>query len=122
VKGKKRGQYAEPEDEFQKQVLELARRCGWRVAHFKKVLVQRPNGSTYWVTPAAADGKGWPDLALVHPGRGLFLLRELKTDSGKLTPEQRLWLEDLARVPGLDVGVWQPGQWKEIERTLKGEQ
>jgi len=52
-----------PEDiseaDFQTRVIDLARQLGWRVAHFRKTRVQRKDGSTFWETPVAADGKGF---------------------------------------------------------------
>jgi hypothetical protein len=50
------------EAQFQQQVIDLARLCGYRVAHFRTVRVQRKGGSVYYTTPVQADGAGWPDL------------------------------------------------------------
>lgn len=49
---------------------------------------------------------GWPDLALCG-ARG-FLLRELKTAVGKLTPEQDEWGLMLQQA-GVSWAVWRPG-------------
>ncbi|MFG1776639.1 VRR-NUC domain-containing protein [Micromonospora sp. NPDC049048] len=51
---------------------------------------------------------GWPDLAIV--GRRL-LLRELKTETGRVRPEQQEWIDDLGRA-GADVDVWRPSDWR----------
>ena len=48
---------------------------------------------------------GWPDLAIAGPG-GL-ILRELKTDAGRLRPEQMDWISILT-LGGADVAVWRP--------------
>lgn len=104
------------EAEFQRQVLQLAKLCGWRRAHFRPGLTQ----SGRWVTPVQGDGQGFPDLVLVHPGRGLLLFVELKTDKGRETTEQRAWLEALARA-GARAETWRPRDWPHIERVLKGE-
>lgn len=48
---------------------------------------------------------GWPDLALCGP-RG-FMLRELKTANGKLTPEQERW-GLMLRHAGVSWDVWRP--------------
>lgn len=48
---------------------------------------------------------GFPDLVLMRPP--LLLFRELKSEGGRLKPEQRRWLEELAAC-GQDVGVWRP--------------
>lgn len=93
---------------------ELARLHGWKVAHFRAATLT--NGRT--VTPVAADGAGWPDLVLVHPVRGV-LFRELKTDRGRVSPHQRVWI-DWLEAAGVDVGVWRPRDWPEIQSTLTG--
>lgn len=56
------------------------------------------------------DTAGWPDLALVHPRKHRFMLRELKVTTGtgkvpKPSPKQDEWLSALAKA-GLDVAVW----------------
>lgn len=79
---------------------------------------------------------GWPDLALVRRGR--LILAELKTERGKVTPEQAAWIDDLERVrddsradaltarrandPVLGVYVWRPRDYLDgtIERILRG--
>ncbi len=59
----------------------------------------------------------WPDLVLWHPTRRFFIARELKTNAGRLTAEQRQVLDELAAC-GVDVAVWRPSDWDVIERTL----
>jgi hypothetical protein len=105
-----------PEADFQEQVIALARLHGWRVAHFRKVRVQRKNGTVYWETPVAADGKGFPDLILVRGSR--IIAAELKTDAGALKPEQTLWL-DAFRGAGVLALVWRPVYWNAIEAELQ---
>ncbi len=51
---------------------------------------------------------GYPDLTVVGP-RGV-LFRELKSDRGRLTPEQRTWLDRLTAA-GADAAVWRPADW-----------
>lgn len=56
------------------------------------------------------DTAGWPDLALVHPERHVFMVRELKvTDErgrvNKPTPVQSRWIAALANAD-VNVGVW----------------
>ena len=48
---------------------------------------------------------GWPDLALCG-SRG-FMLRELKTDDGRLTTEQEQW-GLMLRAAGQSWDVWRP--------------
>ncbi len=59
---------------------------------------------------------GFPDLVLV---RKVVIYAELKSKTGRLTPEQKQWLDALTNA-GQDCRVWRPTDWAEIERTLKG--
>lgn len=101
---------------FQAQILELAKLRGWRVGHFRRVRVQRKNGSCYYETPVAADGAGFPDLILVRRDRVIFV--ELKVGRNKPTDEQVAWMAALINA-GADVRVWYPSDWNEIERVLE---
>ncbi len=88
---------------FQKMVITLARLCGWRVYH------------TY---DSRRSQAGFPDLVLI---RGqLLLFVELKTDTGRVTAEQKAWLAALAEA-GQDVWVWRPADWPAIEAILARE-
>ncbi len=61
---------------------------------------------------------GFPDLTLVKGDRLIFA--ELKTERGKLSPVQHLWLDMLGQTRA-ECYVWKPSQWDEVERVLKGE-
>lgn len=100
---------------FQTQIIDLAHLNGWRVAHFRTARVGKQ-----WMTPIAGDGKGWPDLFLVHPATGDVLAVELKKEYGSaVTSEQFEWLTWL-RGAGIDVRVWRPSMIDEaIERLRK---
>jgi hypothetical protein len=99
------------EAQFTKQVIETANRLGWMAAHFKAAQI-RPG---VWVTPVQGDGKGFPDLVLVRE-RVIFV--ELKTEVGKLKPEQKTWLEALWEADQ-EAYVWTPKKTDEIDRILK---
>lgn len=103
---------------FQAAVIELARRLGWKVAHFRPA--QNARGD--WRTAVAGDGAGFPDLVLVRGGRLIFA--ELKTDrAGRPPPEQRAWLDALELAAWEAIGVvavfvWRPRDWPAIELEL----
>jgi excisionase family DNA binding protein len=61
------------------------------IAHF------RPGRTAHgWRTAVEGDGKGFPDLLLVHPDAGFVWFVELKRDDNKgLQPEQAMWRESL---------------------------
>jgi hypothetical protein len=54
------------------------------------------SGYMYWhcVDPRKSQ-RGFPDLVLCHVHTGRLLLIELKTDVGKVRPEQAVWLKHL---------------------------
>ena len=87
---------------------------GWAVAHFRKARTSKG-----WITAVGADGKGWPDLFLCHPERGIAIARELKVPPNNITPEQQAWLRVL-NATGVDARVWTPNDWAAIEHTLRG--
>jgi hypothetical protein len=101
---------------FQSAVIQYAQLMHWRVAWFRPVRVQRKNGSVHHETPVGADGKGWPDLAMCRGPR--LVVAELKTDRGRFTPEQIVWLAAL-EAAGVEVYRWRPKDWTQIEETLR---
>lgn len=91
-----------PERDFQQQVLDYARLCGWRAYHAFDSRRSEP---------------GFPDLVLVRGDRLIFA--ELKTLSGRLEASQLEWLNELGAVETVESMCWRPGDWAEIEETLK---
>jgi hypothetical protein len=104
------------EKEFQEQVIQLAQLRGWKVALFRRVRVQRKNGSVYWETPVGADGAGWPDLFCAR-GPDVFAA-ELKVGRNQLSEGQVEWMRALGRV-GIRVYEWRPIDWPSIEKILE---
>ncbi len=121
------------EAELQSAIIELAQRYGWLVHHARPARNVRG-----WSTPIQGDS-GFPDLVLAKNGCVLFA--ELKSERGRLRPEQRAWMQvldgeregallpDQRRVlrPIHDGGwvaivVWRPSDWLsgEIESLLTG--
>lgn len=98
------------EDELQTMVIETAERYGWRVHHGRPA--QNRNGK--WLTPIQGHA-GFPDLALARDGR--VLLVELKSDVGKPSADQVLWLE----AAGDNGRLWAPKQWHDgtIQNELR---
>ena len=100
------------EDEFMRQVLELAKLRGWRTAHFRPARTK-----TGWRTAVSGDGKGFPDLILLRGNR--MIVAELKVGNNTATPEQEAWIDAFAEVPGVLAFIWHPEDWPEIETVLK---
>lgn len=105
------------EDEFQTQVISLARMLGWHVAHFRGVRTQRKDGSIFYQTPVQADGKGFPDLVMVKGRRVIYA--ELKSEKGKLSQEQKEWLDLLAVDKKREVYCWRPSELESIQEILE---
>ena len=100
----------ETEAEFQRWVTELAEVLGWSHVHFRPAMTSKG-----YRTPVSGPlGKGWPDLVLV---RERVIFAELKSDKGKLSPEQDWVLGELRRA-GAEVYVWRPRDRDEIGAVL----
>lgn len=111
------------EAQFLATVIETAHLFGWMVAHFRPAqtarTVRTKDGRTksVWATPVQGDGVGWPDLVLVRSAR--MLCWELKSEKGRLRPEQQEWLDCLGQIPGAEVAVYRPSDWEKIEAALR---
>jgi VRR-NUC domain len=99
------------ERDFQAAVVEAARLLGWRVAHFRPARTAQG-----WRTPVQADGAGFPDLIAVRGPR--LIAAELKSERGKLRPEQAQWLEAF-QAAGAEARIWRPDDWAAIEERLR---
>lgn len=89
------------EKDWQATVIQLATYCRWH--HYHPFDSRRSN-------------PGWPDLVLVRPPE--FMVVELKTDKGKLRPEQREWLAWLTAC-GIETHVWRPRDFDEVAARLR---
>ena len=98
------------EADWQEQVIAFARLRGWAVAHFRPA--QTSKG---WRTPVTADGAGFPDLVLV---RERVVVVELKSETGRLSVEQRRWLIALEAAHA-EHYLWRPSDWPRVEAVLR---
>lgn len=92
----------ESERHFQAEVIRL---CG--ALHKRVFFTQRSTGSP----------EGWPDLVIADPP--YLHIRELKTDSGRLSIFQADVIDLLTQCKHVDVGVWRPKDWPRIVEELK---
>lgn len=88
------------EREWQAQVVEAARLMGWRVYH---------------THDSRRSAPGWPDLALV---RDRLVMAELKTETGRVSPEQQQWLA-LLTAAGVETYLWRPSDLDDVLEVLK---
>ena len=94
--------------QFEEQVIELARLHGYRVAHFRPAETARG-----WRTPISGD-PGLPDIVLAKDGVVHFF--EIKTGRGRPDANQAAWL---AALP--NARVVRPEDWDELVALLAGE-
>lgn len=95
---------------FQDKVVQIARTCGWLTFHAVPHQV-RPG---VW----RSDGRGFPDLVLVHPRHGV-VFAELKTQKGRQTPDQVKW-ENNIKASGHRYLLWRPSNLDAIVGVLSG--
>lgn len=93
------------ERQWQSTVVDTAKLLGW---------------SLYHTFDSRRSASGWPDLCLWHIGTGRFMVRELKTDGGKMSAAQLRTLDALT-VCGIDAGVWRPVDWPRVVVELGGD-
>ncbi len=93
---------SKPEAAFLREVMEAARLLGYLCYH---------------VHDSRRDEAGYPDLVMVRDGRCIYA--ELKSERGKLRPAQRVWLDALGQVPGVEVYCWHPRDMDAILAVLQ---
>ncbi|KKM70249.1 hypothetical protein LCGC14_1442680 [marine sediment metagenome] len=100
-------------------VEDLLRLYHWRWMHPRPGRVKRGGVDTY--ETAYAGDKGFPDYCCIRQGTCLFL--ELKSEKGKLSPEQKEWGADLEKMADISLGVQyhivRPSNRDFIEELLK---
>jgi hypothetical protein len=90
-----------------------------------QLLIVKAAQATGWLVYHTYDSRrsepGYPDLHLVHPTRGVSLMRELKKQNGVVSKPQKAWIEGLTAA-GIDIAIWRPIDWFDgtITRALTG--
>jgi VRR-NUC domain len=122
-----------PELDFRRQVIDLANLYRWEHVGWRPAKTE--DG---WRTPGTGTmAKGWPDLTLVRTRDGRLIFAELKSDTGRLSDDQKQVLGILAAFGGdwtrhlVDAGVynvvalrietcvWRPRDLEEVKATLR---
>jgi hypothetical protein len=102
----------ETEAQFQTWVIDYAKLKGWKVAHFRPAKTDKG-----WRTAVEGDA-GFFDCVFAR--NGVTIIAELKSESGKLSPEQQEWYDAMQGdgVATTMVFVWKPSDRPDIERIL----
>lgn len=103
----------ETEADYTAKIIGLSRFYHWRVTHSRPGMDRRGR----WSTPLQGDA-GFPDLDMTHGERHVYA--EIKSEKGKLRPEQRVWLVSLWEA-GAEVFCWKPSYWWQVVDVLSGE-
>jgi hypothetical protein len=101
------------EAEWQEQVIDLAHKLGWRHMHVRRSIGK----GRRWTTATNVDG--WPDLFLWSEKHHRSLFVELKSETGKLSPEQVTVLDSLT-AGGAECHVWRPSHLHRVGQRLSG--
>jgi hypothetical protein len=107
------------EPQLQTAILDCAATLGWLCMHPRPARTK--DG---WRTAAEGNGAaGYPDLTLVRGG--FLIFAELKSASGRVSPQQQRWLDELTAVSFAEGRVqtylWSPAEWLNgsVERVLR---
>jgi hypothetical protein len=107
------------ETEFRATVIEAAERLGWKVwsindSVYRALIVANRKLGIHFRPPAA----GFPDLVMVRGDRLVFA--ELKSNTGTVRPEHKVWLDALAelRYP-VEVHIWRPREFDCVLEVLE---
>ena len=110
------------EKDWRRMVLDAVQHTGWVVlfavddaAYRELGLLAKRSGSA---RAALERLSGYPDLHLGCPRTGVNVYVELKTDTGRVRPNQRSRIGELLQA-GCDVRIWRPRYWDpEVQRVL----
>jgi hypothetical protein len=98
------------------QVLAYARLMGWRAHHDNATNAPRRCSACGSLRRLPRNAPGMLDLILIRRPRIVWV--ELKSQRGRLSDDQRCWLDDL-RACGQEVYIWRPSDWPAVERILR---
>lgn len=114
------------ETDFQRRVLDIAARFGWKTWHVPAPMRATTKGG--WV--GAKEAAGLCDLIMIHHDPPLMILAELKGDGGKLSDKQVEFLaaartvaertnDEIGKQPYVGVYAWWPVDEPIIETILR---
>ena len=99
------------EEQLAGEVEDLLNIFQWRWCHF------RPARTEHGWRTAVSGYKGFPDYIAARLPR--LIIFELKSEKGKLTPEQAEWLELLRNCTSIEAYCWRPNRIDKIAEILR---
>lgn len=97
------------EDDYVRRIIDTAHLYGWRVTHFRPARTDKG-----WRTALQGDG-GFVDLVLAKHGTVLHV--EVKTDKGRVRPDQLEWAKEI----GPTYRLWRPRDWHQVLMELSAD-
>lgn len=91
------------EEQWRQQVRTVAKYYGWDM--------------NYHTHDSRRSDAGWPDEVFAKPKIGRCVFVELKSDTGRLRPQQEMWLNALDAA-GLETGLWRPSDMETVRAVL----
>lgn len=93
--------------------------------HVRQTLTNLPGVLAYHTHDSRHSAAGFPDWVVLVGDRGWAL--ELKSEKGRVEPEQHEWLAAFGRMPGWTAQVVRPANWPAVrdeivEAAIGGEQ
>lgn len=71
----------------------------------------------YHTYDSRRSAAGFPDYVALNISKKRVLFVELKSERGRIRPEQAAWIAALGHC-GQEAYIWRPSSWPEIERVL----
>jgi hypothetical protein len=104
------------EEEFARQLKRWAARAGWCGYHvrYSQAVVEGVHTTRH---DGHGDAFGIPDWIFAKAGYPL-ILPELKASAGRVSKDQKRWLEVLNQATGVLAPVWRPDMESDIKRVL----
>ena len=100
------------EKDFAKKVEYILEVNGWLWKHDETSM--RPDGR---FATAFKGARGFPDYVAVRKDR--IVLAELKSEKGRLSDGQKIWLEAFRFTNKTEVYLWRPADFDEIRKILR---
>lgn len=125
-----------PEYELQSQIAQLAHMLGWETLSIRHAF--SPARKVYVTALSGSMAKGWPDMILIRARDRRLIFAELKSNVGKLRPDQERVLDVLNDLTldgmiekgvmfdpktylpvKIEVRVWRPRDFEQIQEVLR---